>query len=253
MPRAGRSTGNCWPRSWPATCPSATWPMCWDAARRLCGIGLPLRPVVRADQATRRGRRRRPRGAPGARAVVRSSRPDAARPTGGRLPLRPVRGPARRRMAAEGQADLGRRGWRSLRPLRVCGLPCRPAVPSRRPEPEVVLAEPSGRHTVARQGPGGSREVRTAVRELSRQGRSWARSTSPKIGRSSRLSCLAQEARSGVAQWQSIRLLIEGLWVRVPPPELDRGAATAGDASMRPVASVSPRAARPSPGASSGR
>ena len=24
---------------------------------------------------------------------------------------------------------------------------------------------------------------------------------------------------SGVAQWQSIRLLIEGLWVRVPPPE----------------------------------
>ncbi len=28
-------------------------------------------------------------------------------------------------------------------------------------------------------------------------------------------------ARSGVAQWQSIRLLIEGLWVRVPPPELE--------------------------------
>jgi transposase-like protein len=36
--------------------------------------------------------------------------------------------------------------------------------------------------------------------------------------------------RSGVAQWQSIRLLIEGLWVRVPPPELDEG--------RRPVGAV---------------
>ena len=32
-------------------------------------------------------------------------------------------------------------------------------------------------------------------------------------------------ARSGVAQWQSIRLLIEGLWVRVPPPESALGGA----------------------------
>ena len=30
-------------------------------------------------------------------------------------------------------------------------------------------------------------------------------------------------SRSGVAQWQSIRLLTEGLWVRVPPPEPRKG------------------------------
>ena len=29
--------------------------------------------------------------------------------------------------------------------------------------------------------------------------------------------------RSGVAQRQSIRLLTEGLWVRIPPPELMEG------------------------------
>jgi transposase len=45
----------------------------------------------------------------------------------------------------------------------------------------------------------------------------------PKIERREHLSCVAQNGRSGVAQWQSIRLLIEGLWVRVPPPELGRG------------------------------
>src|SRR5215218_2691527 len=34
----------------------------------------------------------------------------------------------------------------------------------------------------------------------------------------------ASAARSGVAQRQSIRLLTEGLWVRIPPPELPRRA-----------------------------
>ena len=44
--------------------------------------------------------------------------------------------------------------------------------------------------------------------------------------------------QSGVAQWQSIRLLIEGLWVRVPPPESSRAA------HGPPVVVLSPRSAR---------
>ena len=43
----------------------------------------------------------------------------------------------------------------------------------------------------------------------------------------------AAPLRSGVAQWQSIRLLTEGLWVRVPPPELIRRPPSRGRSSFR--------------------
>jgi hypothetical protein len=253
MPRAGRSTGNCWPRSWPCDLSvrdmadvlgrSPTTVRHWLAATA-CRPGRPG-DAPRSPPQTARGS-----GSSSCRAIVTARRGTSDGRTASAAP-----GARSGASSHGGGRSSGSWSKRLEEPASSAGMrtalpPCSSITSTRA---RVVLAEPSGRHTVARQGPGGSREVRTAVRELSRQGRSWARSTSPKIGRSSRLSCLAQEARSGVAQWQSIRLLIEGLWVRVPPPELDRGAAAAGDASMRPVASVSPRAARPSPGASSGR
>ncbi len=48
-----------------------------------------------------------------------------------------------------------------------------------------------------------------------------------------RLPMTGRSDRSGVAQWQSIRLLIEGLWVRVPPPEPHRRPPERGRSSFR--------------------
>jgi hypothetical protein len=85
--------------------------------------------------------------------------------------------------------------------------------PSCRSLDEVVRAEPRGRHAIARSRAEGSREVRSALRELPREGRSWARSTSPKIGRSSRLSCVAQEGAvrgSSMAEHSTVNRRVVG-------------------------------------------
>ena len=72
-------------------------------------------------------------------------------------------------------------------------------------------------HAFARPAARGGAEVRATVRELPREGRGRGAALC-RAGRSSRVVQLQNP--SGVAQWQSIRLLTEGLWVRVPPPEL---------------------------------
>ena len=59
--------------------------------------------------------------------------------------------------------------------------------------------------------------MRATVRELPRDGRGRAASAA---GRSTIAGSTFEGHRSGVAQRQSIRLLTEGLWVRIPPPEL---------------------------------
>ena len=63
----------------------------------------------------------------------------------------------------------------------------------------------------------GGEEVRPPLLELPRSGRGQGYWRCPNMGRFPQ--------QSGVAQWQSERLLTVRLWVRVPPPELDRGAA----------------------------
>ena len=105
-------------------------------------------------------------------------------------------------VAGDGQVKrISRRGGRrGLRPLRLRGVRRRPAVPPRRPGREVVHAQPSTATRARLPARGQEAQVRAAVRELPRSGRGWSSPTSPKIGRPSRLSCVAQARRSGVAQ-----------------------------------------------------
>ena len=121
-----------------------------------------------------------------------------------------TRADALRRGAADGfrcaRCEAARRGLAARRSSAIlveeaggacvlCGyarVHRRPAVPSRRSGPKSVRAEPRGRHALARQGPGGSREVRAPVRELPREVEAGLARTSPKIGRSRVYPALAQ-------------------------------------------------------------
>src|SRR5688572_8236595 len=115
----------------------------------------------------------------------------------------------------EGTEDDAREGGRRvLRPLWIRPVSRRAAVsPSQRGE-EAVLAQQRRCRPVARGATGRGSEMRAPLRELPRGGGSWSRRRpiSPyyEDGRLRRWL-----SRSGVAQWQSIRLLTEGLWVRI--------------------------------------
>jgi hypothetical protein len=176
-------------------------------------LATPPRPRVRPEQATCRHRRGGPRGPARAGAGMCQSRYDAPRAQGGRLPLRPLRGRAGGGLATQAQADPGRGSRRIVHALRLRRVHGCAAVPSRRPRHEVVRLESRGRHAFARPNPRGSAQVRPAVCELPCQGRSWARSTSPKIGRSSRLSCVAQEGAvrgSSMAEHSTVNRRVVG-------------------------------------------
>jgi hypothetical protein len=113
----------------------------------------------------------------------------------------------------------GRRGRRCLRAVRVSPVHRRAALPPSGSGHQELRAR-RRRDEVARAQPGRGFEMRPVVLELPRGGRGGTQG--PPL--TCRLQCPARpfraSRRSGVAQWQSIRLLIEGLWVRVPPPEL---------------------------------
>jgi hypothetical protein len=129
-----------------------------------------------------------------------------------------------RRPTAPGQGAARRGGGRLLRPLRLRPEPSGAAVPPRGPGGEAVRAW--GPRAVAGHRPlaGGGAEVRAALRELPCGGRRRPCGATLPARRPARCRC----ARSGVAQWQSNRLLTDRLWVRVPPPELERRPRTAG-------------------------
>src|SRR5206468_318237 len=65
-------------------------------------------------------------------------------------------------------------------------------------------------------------QMRTRLRELPRGARSR---DSAAFLRWTACLPITRAERSGVAQWQSERLLTVRLWVRVPPPELSGGVA----------------------------
>src|SRR4051794_4290504 len=113
-----------------------------------------------------------------------------------------------------------------LRPVRLRHLPRSAALPPSRPRDKGVCALASRLGSVTVRRPRGGREVPPAVRELPRGGRGrsprrgglrcWARLPITRRGEPFRGS----SSFRGSSIRQSIRLLIEGLWVRVPPPEL---------------------------------
>ena len=125
--------------------------------------------------------------------------------------------------AASIKETPGRRGRRRVR---VCGYDrsvAGAAVPSPRSRRRRRFSLAAGRADALAARPGRGAQVRPAVRELPREVEAGLlllpRPGLPisVLGQASR-----QRHRSGVAQRQSIRLLTEGLWVRIPPPELLR-------------------------------
>ena len=132
------------------------------------------------------------------------------------LPLPARAGRGGRAAPPAGQGDPGRGGGRRVRALRLRRVRRRAALPSPRSARRSVRWLAAGRHPIAASGARGGAQVRATVRELPRRGRGGTRCSC----RPRRYSVAVRGAdRSGVAQWQSIRLLTEGLWVRVPPPE----------------------------------
>ena len=169
----------------------------------------------------RRGRRRRRPARAAARCQHHGMtrhvrRDDGFRCAGARRP--------RRGVASDDQARPRRGGRRRVRAVRLLPLRRRAAVPSRRSRGEALRAQPRGGHALARQGTGGgTKNACSCARTVMLRSRAGLCRASRKIGRRQPLSGVARHGQSGVAQWQSIRLLIEGLWVRVPPPELVSG------------------------------
>ena len=179
-----------------ATSRCATWPTCWSAAHRRAALASPPWPGDRPHEARARSQSRARRRCRHRRPAVPAPRADAARAARGRLPVRAMRG---------GHVAAWRREVKRILVVeaggacKLCGYadatpPCSSITSIRH---EALRAQPSGGHALPRQGPGGGREMRAPVRQLPREGRGWARSTSPKIGRSSRLSCVAQECGPG--------------------------------------------------------
>src|ERR1700694_2224113 len=109
--------------------------------------------------------------------------------------------------------------------VRLQPFDCCARVSSSRAGGEELLVEPSGSGEIAGEGEGGGEEVRAPVCQLPRGGRVRAdhigagKRVFPTMPRRSRFA--SGVAQSGVAQFgRCARLLIERLWVRVPPPEL---------------------------------
>src|ERR671922_2969227 len=92
-------------------------------------------------------------------------------------------------------------------------------VPPRRSRREGVPSQSPRSRAFARESEGRGAEMRVVVLKLPRRGGDG--SPSGTFGPAS-WPPRPDAPQSGVAQWQSIRLLTEGLWVRVPPPELRR-------------------------------
>src|SRR5919108_2887432 len=91
-------------------------------------------------------------------------------------------------------------------------------VPPRRSRREGVPSQSPRSRAFARESEGRGAEMRVVVLKLPRRGGDG--SPSGTFGPAS-WPPRPDAPQSGVAQWQSIRLLTEGLWVRVPPPEYE--------------------------------
>jgi transposase len=128
----------------------------------------------------------------------------------------------------------------------VCGynrFHRRARVSSSRTGGKELLVEPSRRGEVAGEGEGGGEKVRASMRQLPRRGRGrpdHVGARKPVFPTMPRRSPFASGvAQSGVAQFgRCARLLIERLWVRVPPPELlPRNAGPSARGLARPAQS----------------
>ena len=133
-----------------------------------------------------------------------------------RLSLRPLQHRSGDRAASASQGDSRRRGRRAMRHLRVRCVRRRAPVPPPRSGDEGVRGQPSGDHALASAPPLGGPEMRATVRELPRNGRGWA----AVFAGSSRPPWVVQRSTVGGSSTAEHRLLIRGLWVRIPPPEL---------------------------------